>query len=238
MLTFTDISLGEGGALTCTRCAPPQPAAYRATSEVLGEIDRAVAGWIHGGSPNVSFVGAEPFNQPDLPEVIAHAVRAGVSRVRLETDANALGFHDNARGSFAAGVRHVRVRLLGDPELHDSLASEPGLYEAALSGLDAFRTAAEEAAARVFVSAFVPVGEHNFRNLPSLVAELAKAGIMEAVLSVNPGFDPVRAAPWIGAACDTGIVNRVWVSVEGIPQEHLGERRLHCVRLAGAGEAQ
>ena len=47
-----------------------------------------------------------------------------------------------------------------------------------------------------------------------------------------------KAVPWLKAACDTGVVNGVWVDVEGVPFCLLPAHALHvasCVReVAGA----
>lgn len=220
MLGFVSVSLGSGSPVRCTRCRGAAPAVtYRPASDVIAEITEVAQGWPVGPGPNVALGGPEPFGHPELPSLVAGAAKAGVVRLRLESDASALVSPANASGSIAAGVRHLRFRLLGgSPGVHDALAGEAGALDATSEGVRAFAAAAGEQGAAVSVTALVPVCRHNVRDLPAAVGAAVDAGADEVTLLVDDGGLDARAAvPWIMAACDSGVVNGVWVEVDGLP---------------------
>jgi hypothetical protein len=219
VLRFSEVSTGTGGGVRCERCnAATGATTYVDASTLAGRIARAVASAAVPG-PNVALTGPEPFDHPELPAVVAAAVRAGVVRLRLDTDAGALSVPSNAAGAISAGVRHLRVTLLGgSPGTHDVLRGVPGTYEAALAGIRTYVRCAEEQDTPVSVTVLVPVCRHNVREVPAAVAAAAEAGAASVLLRVEDGGADLDAAlPWIFAACDTGVVNGTWVEVEGVP---------------------
>lgn len=214
MLEFAHIALGTGDGLTCTRCALARAAEYLPTAELAIRIRAAVEGWAGGPGPNIILGGPEPFAHPDLPAIVASAVAAGVERICLETDGGALSVPANASGVLRAGVRHLHVRLLaGDAVLADELSGIRGRAGDAFAGLTAFLESAEAQAVRVAVTALVPVCQHNLTSLPATVAVLAARGL-HAVRFVSAGPLPSGADAVLAAACDTGMVNQLWVEAE------------------------
>lgn len=191
----------------------------RDAGDVIAEVECVVSSWEGAPGPDVSFGGAEPFSHPALPDIVAAAVRVHVQRIRLETDAVALGHADNASAVVTSGVRHLRVTLLGgSPGVHDALAGEPGVLERTLAGIGGFVQAAERAAVEVAPSVRVPVCRHNVRDVPAAVTAGIDAGAGSALLVVDDdGLDLRGAAPWLEAACETAVINRRWCEVEGVP---------------------
>lgn len=227
MLRFAEVSMGEGGVVACSRCAAPAPAAYRSSADVIADVEAAVSAWDGPGRANLSLAGADPFNHPDLPEIVAAAVGAGVSRLRVETAGAALGVGDNAPGAQSAGVRHACVTLLGNEGVHDVLAGAPGLFGAACAGMRAWTLAAQGSGSATFLSGAMPVCDHNAAEAPAVVAAFAGLGAREVTLRASAGLDVQRAGSWLAAACDTGTVNRVWVRVTGVPAEALPGHVIH-----------
>jgi hypothetical protein len=224
MIDFAAVEVGTGGGVRCMRCpgpGDPTPAVYGDTPEVIAAIERAVAGWGEsaGPGPNVALTGPDPFGHPELPELVGAAVRAGARRLRLDTDAVALQSQRNAAGSLLAGVRHIRFTVLGGTAgVHDALAGAPGLLDATLAGVGSFVSAAEAERVSACVTALVPVCRHNVHDLPEAVARAVEAGASAVLLRVDDaGLDLGRAVPWVTAACDSGVVNGVWVEVKGLP---------------------
>jgi hypothetical protein len=219
VLRFVSVSLGTGRPPRCGRCHGPAPqTSYLAVSEIEARIAEAVA-TADAPGPNVELAGPEPFGHPELPDVVTASIRGGVVRLRLHTDAAALQNPSDAAGCIAAGVRHLRFTLLGgSPGMHDALTGEPGSLDAALGGVRTYAAVAAESGAAVSISAAVPVCRHNVHDLPSAVLAAVDAGVDSVTLVLDdPGLDLRAAAPWITAACDTGVVSAVWVDVEGAP---------------------
>jgi hypothetical protein len=195
------------------------PPEWRSLEELSGEITRACEGWQGGPGPNVLLAGAEPFGHPQLPALVGAAREAGCQRIGIETDAIALRSEQNAHGSVSAGVRHLRVRMLGGtPGLHDALVGAPGALEATLAGVDTFRACAAAGEHAVDVVAVIPLCRHNVHDAPAAVGRAVEHGVDRVIVEVaDAGLGIASSAPWARAACDTGVVNGVWVEVAGLP---------------------
>ncbi|MDY0341003.1 MAG: hypothetical protein RBS17_07305 [Coriobacteriia bacterium] len=168
------------------------------------------------GADGVVLTGPEPFSHPELPAVIAACREAGFTRIALETDGGALAVHGNASGVLRAGVRHLWVRVLGaDDIVHDERVARPGRGAAARAGVAAYSAAAREDGRTVCVTAIVPVCRHTLPELPAIVVSCAVRGF-DAVRLVSTGPLPEVAGVLIAAACDTGMVNRIWVCTDGL----------------------
>jgi len=220
VIRFTEVSMGSGAESRCARChGPRQEDDYRPAAEISDDIAAVCAAWSGLPGPNVRLTGAEPFGHPELPGIVSAAISAGCSRLGVDTDAVGLRSASNAGGALMAGVRHVRFTILGGtPGLHDSLTGVPGLLDATLEGVRAYNGIAESEGVPVHVVALLPVCRHNVHDLPAAVGLALECGVDEIQLRLEDGgMELAKAAPWVVAACDTGVVNGVWVDVEGLP---------------------
>lgn len=211
VLEFVEIPVGAGASLRCARCgAAPEPA-YHATADVAARIAAVAADWTVGPGPNLTLTGPEPFDHPALPDLVIACQTAGVERICIETDGRALAIPANAEGAVGAGVTHMRVRLLSaDPGTADKVSGRPGLLAATGAGVAAVRAAAERQGVMVVITAAVPVCAHNLDTVPATVGQLSAWGV-DAVRLLAAGALPARSADILAAACDTGMVNRLWV---------------------------
>lgn len=218
LIPFGFITLGAGGLPRCARCPSSGPGlAFGESAEIRTQIDEAVAGWVGVPGPNLVFGAAESFAHPELPALVAYAVRAGVERLALETGGGSLTTGENAAGALHVGVRHIIVhyvpRAAPVPDAAESMDTEM----LALSGIRAFRRAADGRGVKVAISAVIPVCRHTGPYLPAAVADLADAGVGAVSLAGGGGVVEGSALlAQVTAACDTGVVNGVWVDVSGI----------------------
>ena len=220
MIRFARVAVGSGGEVRCSRChGEPQAATYRSAVEVTAEIAMVCALWEGLPGPNLALGGAEPFGHPDLPALVGAAVEAHCQRLCLDSDAVALRSPQNAGGSLMAGVRHLSWTILGGtPGVHDALLGAPGALDASVEGVRSFESIAAAETVDVSVTAVVPVCRHNVHDLPAAAGLVVDAGADRVLLRIEDGGLDLRSAlPWIIAACDTGVVNGVWVEVEGVP---------------------
>lgn len=231
MIRFVELEVGRGGLPACTRCTPQIPATFTAAEQLLPRIAHVAASWDAGPGPNLTLVGAETFAHPELPALVMAASSSGFERLRLRTGASALAAHDNAEGATHAGVRHLEVVLLAEGASHDELAASPGAFASAMSGLAAFRTAAEQGAKPVAITGLVPLCRHNLALAAGAVAALAAAGAVAVEIEVTrSAASAIHVADHLRAAVETGIVNGVWVSVTGLSAKELPVAALHSQR--------
>jgi len=232
VLRFATVEVGTGAPLGCVRCSSASAPGYYESDAVIERVAAVADSWGDPPGPNVILCGPEPFAHPGLPAIVAACANRGVERICIETDGGALSVGANAEGALDAGVRHLRVRLpAAVAPAGDDLAGRPGLVRDARSGVRAFLEAGEAGGVDVVVTAVVPVCSHTLDLLPASVAELASWGV-HAVRLVSAGALPNDAAVHLAAACDTGMVNRVWVETDGalpLPESHA----LHAVDEAG-----
>jgi len=231
VIRFVEIPLGLGSACACVRCAAQTEREFFSAEVIRVAVGDVIDAWSGGPGPNVLFTGPEPFSHPELPGIVASAAAAGIERIGLRTDAGALSVPGNSEGVLAAGVRHLQVVCLaGTAEAHDALASRPGLFDAAESGLASFLAAAQASHAHVAVTGIVPACSHNLPELPTAVAALTRTGALAVEIAASPGIaDTPGFADWVSAAIDTGLVNGVWVSVTGIEPSKTPRSQLHAV---------
>jgi len=214
VLEFVAVAVGEGAPYGCALCAPQAAPEYLPSADVITSIREAAVTWTAGPGPNIVLGGPEPFGHPELPVLVAACVEAGVQRIALETDGAALSVPANALGVLRSGVRHLLVRLT-DAEAGngDAMGGRPGRTRDAFAGVRVYLAAAEDAGLVVSVTAIVPVCRHNAGSLSATVAELASLGVAAARL-VPSGDAGASASALLAAACDTGMVNRLWVEVD------------------------
>lgn len=215
MIRFAQVILGSGEAVTCASCHPRREPSMRPAEEVLGEIAGLVASWPGGPGPNLAFVGAEPFAHPRLPQLIQAATESGCERVRLRTDGGALAVSGNAMGAFQAGVRHIELVLLGgDAATHDRLSGRPGLFDAAMVGVNSFTAAARAAGEAVAVTGYLPVCRHSAPHLSATLLAVARLGAVSALVEPASGFELSPVV--VGEALRTATVARVAIHGPGV----------------------
>ncbi|MDZ4063851.1 MAG: radical SAM protein [Coriobacteriia bacterium] len=231
MIEFAEITVGHDAGVGCVRCRPAHHmiGSCRSTEEVVSDIASVVDGWDWGCGPNIVLLGCEAFSHPDLVDIVDCAVRAGVVRLSVRTNGAALADPSVAERFVLAGVRRIEVTLLaGSPEVHDRLTGSPGSFDAGITGMRAFVAASNSLGVGTTVSGLVPACEHNITGLPDAILAFAQAGA--SIVTIDASRAKRRAhVPWLQAAALTGVLNTVWVSIEGVDPETLGEGAAHAV---------
>lgn len=228
MLRFSDIALGTGG-VCCLRCGHAPSETFRDVRAIKRDIDRAPRLWGERPGPNLAFTGAEPLRHPAIAHLFESAIAAGVERIRVDSDAAALQSADASGSALASGVRHLRFTLLGSTgALHDALAGTPTSFDATVDGAGVFARVAKRGNLPIYVSAGVPVCRHNLKDVPAIVDAASRAGACSVLLRIaDNALDLRSAAPWLAAACDTGVIHATWVEVDGMPAEFAAGWELH-----------
>ena len=230
-MEFARIAVGEGQPLHCVHCSSPAERSYRDAATIGAEVDRAAAASADPTGPNVCLTGPEPFGHPELPRLGIACRQAGARRIALETDAAALSVRVNAAGLVAAGVHHLHVRILhADEARGDELGGGACRTRDSFAGIAGYLEAAEAAGVNAVVTLRVPVCEHNAASLPEIVTRAAALGV-HAVRLLGTDRWPPSAPAFIGAACDTGMVNGVWVEAA----ESLPVPDSHSLHIVGGG---
>jgi radical SAM protein len=100
------------------------------TSEAKHVIDQIAA--VDPPRPHLIFTGGDPLKRPDLMELVAHAVAAGV-QVSVSPAVTPLLTKDALRAMRTAGVDAISLSLDGsDAQRHDGLRRVPGTFDRTL----------------------------------------------------------------------------------------------------------
>ncbi|MCE5190362.1 MAG: hypothetical protein LLG08_01055 [Actinomycetia bacterium] len=209
MIDVARIKIGSGGLPSCDRCHAAETPAYRPAAEVIAEIERLSEAQL---GAIVMLAGAEAFMHPELPALIGAAVSSGAQRVGLQTAGALLSVGGNTPGALHAGVRHFEITFLPGDE-----AASAGEHDRQLEGVRDLFEAAGRARVKVAISARVHICRHTVSRLPEAVADLVAAGVgaVHIATAWSAGMGP-SALSSVTAACDTGVVNAVWVDVVGV----------------------
>ena len=233
MIEYVGVSIGTGGMARCVQCGGGEEITFRPVTEVGEDVRAVVSEWASGTGPNVILVGVDPFKHPELPALVRSVAACGVMRLGIETDGVALCSGDNAAGSISAGIRHIEVVILaGDAYSHDHLTGVEGSFDAAMAGMSHLIQVAKEAGSRVIVCGRSRICRHNYEHVPGIVCAFAEAGASTVVLQIDRAVNRSRMRPLLEAAIETGITYGVWVSIEGLSEEELGEYSVNMISTA------
>jgi radical SAM protein len=126
------------------------------------------------GQPAPLFVitGGDPFQRPDLTELIAHGRETGV-RVAVSPSGTPTLTADRLRELHAAGTVGLSLSLDGSTaDLHDTFRGVPGVFRWTLDAWDAARSLGMK------VQINTTVARHNLHDLPDIVRLVAEHGAM------------------------------------------------------------
>ncbi|MFG3127031.1 TIGR04053 family radical SAM/SPASM domain-containing protein [Streptomyces tendae] len=126
------------------------------------------------GQPAPLFVitGGDPFQRPDLLELIAHGRQAGV-RVAVSPSGTPTLTPERLREVHAAGAVGLSLSLDGSTaDLHDGFRGVPGVYRWTLDAWDAARVLGMK------VQINTTVARHNLHDLPDVVRLVREHGAM------------------------------------------------------------
>nr|WP_322110508.1 CBS domain-containing protein [Streptomyces atratus] len=135
------------------------------------DLLRQVAGF---GQPAPLFVitGGDPFQRPDLTDLIAHGRKVGV-RVAVSPSGTPTLTDERLRAVHAAGASGLSLRLDGSTaELHDAFRGVPGVFRWTLDAWDTARCLGMK------VQINTTVARHNLYDLPDIVRLVAEHGAM------------------------------------------------------------
>ncbi|MET9826342.1 TIGR04053 family radical SAM/SPASM domain-containing protein [Streptomyces sp. NPDC006349] len=160
--------------LACRHCraeAVPDRDPGELDTTAARELLRQVAGF---GQPAPLFVitGGDPFQRPDLTDLVAYGGEAGV-RVAVSPSGTPTLTGERLRALHAAGAVGLSLSLDGStPALHDAFRGVPGVYDWTLDAWDTAR------ALGMKVQINTTVARHNLHDLPDIVRRVADHGAM------------------------------------------------------------
>ncbi len=160
--------------LACVHCrataVPGRDPRELDTRAAKGLIDQIAA----FGRPAPLFVitGGDPFQRPDLLELIVYGTRAGV-RVAVSPSGTPTLTAANLRAVHEAGAVGLSLSLDGSTAaLHDGFRGVPGVYRWTLDAWDTAR------ALGMKVQINTTVSRHNLHDLPEIAALVREHGVM------------------------------------------------------------
>ncbi|MER6523985.1 TIGR04053 family radical SAM/SPASM domain-containing protein [Streptomyces sp. NPDC001508] len=223
--------------LACLHCraeAVPDRDPRELDTAAAQELMRQVAAF---GQPAPLFVitGGDPFQRPDLLELIAYGEGAGV-RVAVSPSGTPTLTPDRLRAVHEAGAVGLSLSLDGSTaELHDGFRGVPGVYRWTLDAWDTAR------ALGMKVQINTTVARHNLHDLPDIVRLVADHGVMlwSAFFLVPTGrggqlgaLTPAEAEDILNFVYDVGLT----VPAKTTEAHHFRRVALQRKVLADAGE--
>ncbi|MFF0224009.1 TIGR04053 family radical SAM/SPASM domain-containing protein [Streptomyces sp. NPDC004629] len=223
--------------LACLHCraeAVPDRDPRELDTAAAQELMRQVAAF---GQPAPLFVitGGDPFQRPDLLELIAYGEEAGV-RVAVSPSGTPTLTPDRLRAVHEAGAVGLSLSLDGSTaELHDGFRGVPGVYRWTLDAWDTARTLGMK------VQINTTVTRHNLHDLPDIVRLVADHGVMlwSAFFLVPTGrggqlgaLTPAEAEDILNFVYDVGLT----VPAKTTEAHHFRRVALQRKVLADAGE--
>ncbi|GHD90655.1 TIGR04053 family radical SAM/SPASM domain-containing protein [Streptomyces naganishii] len=160
--------------LACLHCraeAVPDRDPRELGTEAAKDLMRQIAAF---GQPAPLFVitGGDPFQRPDLLELIAYGKEAGV-RVAVSPSGTPTLTADRLRAVHEVGAAALSLSLDGStPELHDGFRGVPGVYGWTIDAWDTAR----ELGMKVQIN--TTVTRHNLHDLPDIVRLVHTHGAM------------------------------------------------------------
>lgn len=125
--------------LRCLHCYAATDAPPAAPEPTPSESRAFVDAFAAFGCPALLFSGGEPLLRPDLPDLVARAVRCGMRAV-LSTNGLLLDA-PLARRLKQAGLTYAGISVDGPPAIHDTRRGRTGAFDATLAGIRACRDA-------------------------------------------------------------------------------------------------
>ncbi|MFE9880276.1 TIGR04053 family radical SAM/SPASM domain-containing protein [Streptomyces sp. NPDC005784] len=160
--------------LACLHCraeAVPDRDPRELDTVAAQDLLRQVAAF---GQPAPLFVitGGDPFQRPDLTDLIAYGRKIGV-RVAVSPSGTPTLTEERLRAVHAAGASGLSLSLDGSTaELHDAFRGVPGVFRWTLDAWDTAR------ALGMKVQINTTVARHNLHDLPDIVRLVAEHGAM------------------------------------------------------------
>lgn len=200
----------------CCTCSGVPDADELTTAELLSVVDQAR----RMGVPNLVLSGGEPLLRPELPEVLAHAVRSGL-RVTVLT--NGLPIDERwAHRLVGWGVR-VKISLDGATAATHDFLRGPGTFARVLASLRKL-----VAAGAADLAVHFTVHRRNLAELPEVPALLRSIGVRTLVIgTIKPSGRALANEELLIDPCMAPYVQQRVAALKGaagIEIQHLADR--------------
>lgn len=151
------------------------------------ELHNVLDGLAALGCRKIHFTGGEPTLRADLPELIAHAARAGM-RTALTSNGTLLT-EELARELVVAGLVGITISLdAPHAELHDAIRGVKGTFKAAVAGIKNMRRARKVNGTRLKIRINTVLTRHNYHLYPELLSLAGELGVDDVTpLPVDEG---------------------------------------------------
>ncbi|WP_240796594.1 TIGR04053 family radical SAM/SPASM domain-containing protein [Streptomyces sp. RFCAC02] len=223
--------------LACLHCraeAVPDRDPRELDTRAAEDLIRQVAAFGHP-APLFVITGGDPFQRPDLLELIAYGARTGV-RVAVSPSGTPTLTPERLRAVHGAGAVGLSLSLDGStPGLHDGFRGVPGVYRWTLDAWDAARALGMKTQINTTVT------RHNLHDLPDIVRLVRDHGAMlwSAFLLVPTGRGSALGALTAGETEDVlNFVHDIGLTVPAKTTEAHHFRRVALQRriLADRGD--
>lgn len=170
---------------------------------------------------NLEIFGGEPTLRSDLLKLVRAVKKVGYNRIKLVTNARILADWNGASTLVAEGAYFFEVKIWSaDSSIHDVITKVQGSLNQTILGIQNLRrvTRLNDRDFKAYIALRIPLCRDNYRTVEETIRVLLPLGIDRVIISLIDSRLPFEeAAYFVHQACESGILNKVWVQTEGLP---------------------
>jgi len=215
MVKYKRIFLGPECNNNCLPCQEKNGSTYPDLSDITAQISR------RNSFDSVELYGGEPTVRGDFFEILNAARNESYKRIKIVTNARAFANMDTALRTAESGCYFFEIKVHHhEPAIHDYITQVSGSLQQTLQGIINLRTidTLHDQPFNPFIHLRIPVSTQNYEHIGNVALALIPYEIDRITLSFDDSqIEMHEALPYIQAAINASILNRVWINTQRIP---------------------
>ncbi|MGQ9571177.1 MAG: radical SAM protein [Thermodesulfovibrionales bacterium] len=222
MIHYKELFLGKHCNNKCLFCH------YTLSAQEEPDLSTIITALEQIEGDSVVLYGGEPTLRNDFLKIINIAKKNNYRRIKLVSNGRQLSDNQFLLEIIRAGCLLFEIKLWGsNPDIHDYLTQTPNSFLETIQGLKNL----QHLSCNKFICLRIPVCKQNFTDIINIVIIGINLGVNRIVLSFEDYSIPLKESiPYVKAALNISILNRVWILTEGFPfcvmqglEHHIGE---------------
>lgn len=235
MIQYAKIFTGPYCNNDCTCCPhTDSDRSMRPIEEILEQIDEAKtkglnSAYLYGGEPELRY---------DLKQITDYLQKQGFTRIKLSSNGRAFSQWKRVEESLNKGIFGYEIKLVGSKVgTHDRITQVEGSFSQTVQGIVNLRNSGDPATGRKpFVGLKVLLSEDNIDDAQEIVSLGVSLRVDRIILSLaSSGLKITDVLPILRGSIEIAVLNKLWISTDGVPLCMLNEYESHWGELFGLG---